>query len=497
MKNLITILGFEKELREAIKEIIADPLKLADFMCIQVESQPETKPIMNFSWKNLGHTKPIFNEKVFDKMISVDKENTIKLFSKALSNDLLSDEAILRLFNHSENKNNFYRKIISFRTLLKCDKLNIPIWKTININNNEEILLPLYVWNSEAIKIDTKTILDVEGKVKFFDKNISKWFALTTEKTSNKELISRIAYRIATDQKNKNYIKSLGLNLNVEHDYIFNNGKRCNIKDLLLSKGLIKLIPASDKTRSLDLVKLVCSKIPKTNQDQITTQKRFSKLWFKYLKETDFSYIDRTGNLANHTFQKVPNCYLPLIDIHNEKEPKFEHEFTSNKTQLALYKWLNLLHEKQVDFTNKDLNERSAMTNLLIHLSLNDYTDFNKFLNDDELVIKIWNTLEHTQKKDIFSQYVSQWSKIEKLITPELSHSQNSYQDRHVISDVINLFCSADLLDNKETNTQLLSFFSKYDKVKGISDTIKKINHQQLKLSFPEKDIIEVRKVKI
>lgn len=497
MKQLITIAAFETELRNALSEIIKEPSKIEEFMSIQVESSPEPKPLMSFSWKTLGSKKLLLDEKTFDNMIILDKENTIKLFSKGLSNELLTDEAVLKLFNHIEDKNNFYKKIISFKSLLQCDKINIPIWKNITLKNDEEILLPLYVWNSESIKKNINPALDTEGKIKFFDKNISKWFTMQTEKTSNAELISRIAYRVATEQKSKNYIKKLGLYLNTDHQYVFNDGKKSNIKSLLFTRGLIKLIPLDKKTNPLDLVDLIRSKIPSEKREQITTQKKFAALWFKYLKETDFSYTDKIGNLANHTFKSVSQYYLPLIDIHNDKELKFDQEFVSNKTQLSLYRWLNLLHEKNVDFTHKDHCGISAITSLIIQISVSNYDRYDTFLKENSFMMDIWHNLKQEQKKEIFSQYIEQWNKVEKLITPELSQQKYSYQSPHIISEIMNLFNNADLFDNKEINTMLLKFFTQYDNVKGISDTIKQINHQQLKLSFPEKNITENRKIKI
>ena len=65
----------------------------------------------------------------------------------------------------------WYGKSLSIKspTNVIPDKINIPIWKNVTLKNEEEILLPLYVWNSESIKKDINPALDTEGKIKFFD----------------------------------------------------------------------------------------------------------------------------------------------------------------------------------------------------------------------------------------------------------------------------------------------------------------------------------------
>lgn len=495
---------FEKELLKLLEMVINNTLSLKDFIQTTVEIEDKDFPIMNVSWSSLRHEKAvknIFNDKNFNNLILEDKENTIDLFSKALNNDLLVNESILSLFNNIEDKNKFYKKIRSFKTLLNCEKLQIPIWNIIKIKdiNEKEIILPLYVWNCENSRFDLKKqelVLDIEGKVNFFNNNKDKWIDVKTNHTSNEEFISRLAYRIATEEKHKNYIKYLGLKLNDEHSYIFNNGKSQKIKELILKQGLLKIVVAKNSPMNpLDIINLVCSRIPFKQRSQPTTQKRFAKLWFKHLQETDFSYMDKAGNLANHSLLDSSRYYLPLNDPYNSDKISFVYDSTNKK--LALYKWLTILYEKDVDFTNKNENGQSALSEVLALITINNFNNYESYFDKSSFLIKIWDNLDKEQKSDIFLQYMENWDRITKTITNELTNKKNTYQSPHIISNVLNLFTESDILEKKEINSKIINFLKEYENINGMESIIIKITHQQYKISLPIKEITDTKKIKI
>lgn len=475
MKHLLTDINFNTQFPNICEELLLNN-KIDEFIKLSVSIGDKTLSIMNVKWSCLDIENSIFTTNLYDSLNEIDPEQTQAIFLKALSYELLSSKSSLKLFNSLKDKQIFYKNIRSFKTLFEVEKAEIPIWIPLIVNKttNKENLLPVTVWEYEVNRKDllnTNKILRINKKLDFFLSNKNKWIDIKTDYTSNQQFHSQLAYRMTRIQKHKNFIKTLGIKLNIEDNYNQINGVSFNIKELLLIQGLIKNVTPNNKFNDLDIIKLITGKIIKPNQ--ISVKKNFLKLWNNYLPQINFSFQDEYGNLANHTFRKTnKSFYLPMRgDLTSiSKNAHFEDFYSESNSDSyspsSFNKWLNFLSLKKINFLQKNSDGISAYTQSLNYISRQEEYNYSDSIINDGILLKQWNNFTFNERKQIFNEYMDGWDSqiADGNIAKDFLDKANSWQTRSCVADILQLFLNENFFTNSEINHKIISFLNPFTK---------------------------------
>ena len=284
-------------------------------------------------------------------------------------------------------------------------------------------------------------------------------------------------------QKHKNFIKTLGIKLNIEDNYNQINGASFNIKELLLIQGSIKNVTPNNKFNNLDIIKLVTGKI--INPDQISVKKHFLKLWNEYVPKIDFTFQDEYGNLANHSFkQKYKNFYLPIKGdlTSGTKDVSFEDFYSNSYSPSSFSKWLKFLSLNKVNFLQKNSDGISAYTQALNYISRQDKYDYADVIIDNGILLKKWNDFNLNERKQIFNEYMVEWDNqiADGIIAKDFSEKANSWQTRSCATDILQLFVNENYFIDSEINHKIISFLKPFTRNNHNTELITAINFQYL-----------------
>lgn len=497
------------------KEIISGKKTTHDLLSQTVQlTSDKLEKIENLAWTRLKNYSNIFSIKDIEL---IDKNNDFKnIYLKALSNDILNENMLLPLFNKISNKDEFYKNIRSFKTLMDCDKNSINVWVSLVINKELEIenMLPVAAWDWDSKRNNIIKKTSGSEKIDFFTKNKEKWYNFQTKTTSNKNFKSKLGYRISLIKSRKNLLNPLGIKIDNNTDYAFAWGETIKIKDLYLRQGKIKKIKDHElgNNPELDIIKLIKSNIPYQKSNLISNQKKYSQLWFKLLKDLNFSYEDIHGNLVNHTFLNINyiknSFYLPIIKNLKEKpdnigDIRFNHFISEEqKNSESLFSWLNLLVDKNVDMF-KTVSQKCPFSQLLIYLSYQERNYYENFIKEDSFVKNLWINSSYKQKTQVFKEYFSHWEELKKNhLETDFPNRYHSWNNKTIIIDIFDMFLQKNLFnEHPEKNQSVLNLLEKYTK----DDLIKKLfesiavenNKGYLERTLEEKDKQTQRKLKI
>ena len=279
------------------------------------------------------------------------------LFHNASTNILLAKNFVKEVLDFDkgyESELKFFCN--NFRKLINLHNNNVNIWNVIKNDDEIETLYPAFVWAKERslIKIHGEKAL-LNEKISFLNSTKEQWLNISTEKTNNIDLYSRLVIFIARTKDEsfflnflkKNKIKDFNLYIkdfdfltyeNKQKQLFPKQEKRYQIADVLIDKRFItslNYLYAENKVMLSDILntkppeRLLLKDIKffyKVLNANITYNFESSEELLKNYLEKKMLYSNNFNSLKNIFFPINTNKLNVLIEeskSRNEKEIKF------------------------------------------------------------------------------------------------------------------------------------------------------------------------------
>lgn len=302
-----------------------------------------------------------------------------------------------------------------------------------------ETLWPTHVWQMESLYSNQKKQTTFSEKQRIFLEGLETIEKISTSKTSNIDLKSRIAFASCTfkdEHAYSEFLRSLKINeLNLNCvDYTVKRSPS-TLKEKLLKFGKIKTINKFEKGKIIDVdLGQVITSVP-YKPHLISNKKGFLKQFIKNLNE-NIDYTKVLVDVLNTKHKQYANspitlrCYLPLLKEYLEQPASY---WKNNKISYEQKVFLTLDeygHDTYVKsfvnmiswFKDKDINwhEKTPTGNSILgesiitsmQLSIAYINETIKLSSLDNTLVLAYKNATNESKKEVLSEIKNNWEKI-------------------------------------------------------------------------------------